>query len=742
VAGLRVTEVEHEADGQVTVWAVTAGTPPCPGCRTVPEHVHEYVMTRPRDVRHGAGEVALCLVKRRWECESGNCPQNTFTESLPQVPPRCRITRRLREQAGTEVRDRGVTPAEAARHAGVSWPVAHDAFAAAADPLLDHPPAPVAHLGIDEHRRGKPRWTTDQQTGEYQLLADRWHTCFFDLSAGQGLLGQVEGRTADDAAYWLAQATPAWRDRVRVVAIDMCAIYLSAVRRMLPHAQVAVDLFHVVHLAVNTVGDVRRRAARGKYGRRGKSGDPEYGIKNLLTRNLEHQTAAQFATIIETLDADAAGQQTAAAWIAKEKLRDVLNLRARVTGSTPCERNVRDRLFAFYDWCAQHEDIPELISLAKTIARWEDHIVCAVLTGVTNATSESLNRLAKLEARQAYGFRNPANQRRRVRIACTRRQRRPARTASPETEARTVTGRQPDPGYLRRPSKPPSALGISGWVWGREQVIKELVQDFGGPGAVGDLVPAEPVDLVFGEAEFAVSGDHLGVAFRVGAALAVGVVLDAVDLQDDAAVSVEQEQEVHPLPGQGSSGPATVRVVVQVDLRDERRNVEPVSTVPSAVPLENKTLGSVAVHGLQQPGVEFVPGCAFFLAYQALAARPPCGELPPGQSCLGQRPVVDQAVLGVLDDVQVVVYRVADHDPRLRAVGGEDQVLHLAAHAVRPVHAEQMVEDAVVVVHGGDVTAKREQLGQPPVPDSPLDVAPLTPPRAVFVLCSGPSGQP
>ena len=40
------------------------------------------------------------------------------------------------------------------------------------------------------------------------------------------------------------------------------------------------------------------------------------------------------------------------------------------------------------------------------------------LDGALNATSESLNRLAKLEARLAYGFRNPANQRRRVRIAC------------------------------------------------------------------------------------------------------------------------------------------------------------------------------------------------------------------------------------------------------------------------------------------------------------------------------------
>ena len=116
-------------------------------------------------------------------------------------------------------------------------------------------------------------------------LADWWHTCFFDLSGDQGLLGQVEGRTADDAAYWLAQAAPAWRDAVRVVAIDMCSIYASAVRRMLPGAQIAVDLFHVVHLAVKMTGDVRRRVIRGKYGRRGRSGDPEYGIKNLLVNH-------------------------------------------------------------------------------------------------------------------------------------------------------------------------------------------------------------------------------------------------------------------------------------------------------------------------------------------------------------------------------------------------------------------------------------------------------------------------
>jgi hypothetical protein len=117
-----------------------------------------------------------------------------------------------------------------------------------------------------------------------------------------------------------------------------------------------------------------------------------------------------------------------------------------MTGSGPCEREVRDRLFAFYYWSARHDDIPELITLARTISRWEDEITAAVITGITNATAESLNRLAKLEARPACGFRNPANQRRRVRIACTRRYRRRSRTATPKN-THSVTGREPDPGY-------------------------------------------------------------------------------------------------------------------------------------------------------------------------------------------------------------------------------------------------------------------------------------------------------
>jgi hypothetical protein len=117
---------------------------------------------------------------------------------------------------------RGRTVAQSARECRLSWPVAHAAFTASAALVLSQPPALVAHLGIDEHRRGRPRWRADPETGEYVLLADRWHTCFFDLSGDQGLLGQVEGRTADGrpsilTRRWWRTSIPVPRSRPRPI---------------------------------------------------------------------------------------------------------------------------------------------------------------------------------------------------------------------------------------------------------------------------------------------------------------------------------------------------------------------------------------------------------------------------------------------------------------------------------------------------------------------------------------------
>nr|WP_255342357.1 transposase [Nocardiopsis sp. CNT312] len=83
-------------------------------------------------------------------------------------------------------------------------------------------------------------------------------------------------------------------------------------------------------------------------------------------------------------------------------------------------------LHRFYAHVADHAHLPESVTLAETVEAWWEGIEAYLVTGITNAASEGNNRLIKLEARNAFGFRNRANQRLRSRCATTRRARREA----------------------------------------------------------------------------------------------------------------------------------------------------------------------------------------------------------------------------------------------------------------------------------------------------------------------------
>jgi transposase len=92
--------------------------------------------------------------------------------------------------------------------------------------LVEPEPTPV--LGIDETRRGKPRWQQDQVTGRW-VRVDRWDTGFVDLTGEQGLLGQASGRTSAPVTEWLSARGEQFRAGVRYVLIDPAAGYRAAI---------------------------------------------------------------------------------------------------------------------------------------------------------------------------------------------------------------------------------------------------------------------------------------------------------------------------------------------------------------------------------------------------------------------------------------------------------------------------------------------------------------------------------
>jgi transposase len=365
--GVVVDRVEPSADGCRVVHLSTAeeGSAVCPSCRAPSTSVKERVVTRPRDVPFPS-ETRLVWHKRRWRCREPVCGRGSFTESVPQLPPRARITARLKAAAGRAVAVDGVTVAQAGRDHGLSWPTVAAAFTTQATALLPPEPELVTVLGVDETRRGRPQFVHNPETGKTEQTADRWHTGFVDLHGGQGLLGQVEGRAAADVGTWLVARTPQWRDGVKIVAIDMCAAYRAAVREHLPDAQLVVDHFHVVQLANQTLAQVRRRVTSQLRGRRVRAGDPEYGIRRRLQRNREDLTEEQFADMWNRLiDLGGPGEQILTAWIAKEELRSLLAL----ASTQPLRNEISARLHAFYQWCAD-SGTAELHRLAGTIETW------------------------------------------------------------------------------------------------------------------------------------------------------------------------------------------------------------------------------------------------------------------------------------------------------------------------------------------------------------------------------------
>jgi hypothetical protein len=116
------------------------------------------VTTRPRDLPLAGRPTSLRWTKRRWACGNTDCPRRSFTESLPTIPSRSRLTSRLRASAGAVVADGGRTVIRAARDHEISWPVTQAAFAVAAEAALPKQVPAVEHLGIDETRRGKAKF--------------------------------------------------------------------------------------------------------------------------------------------------------------------------------------------------------------------------------------------------------------------------------------------------------------------------------------------------------------------------------------------------------------------------------------------------------------------------------------------------------------------------------------------------------------------------------------------------------
>jgi transposase len=241
--GLAVARVVTDGVQGRVVHLVTADETAagCPSCGVISLSVKGRVVSRPRDLPHGPAGLSVVWHKRRWRCAETACARRSFTESLPVLPARARLTTRLRAELGSAVADSGRTVAEVAAFHRIGWPTVHRAFIDRVTPALSAPLPPVTVLGIDETRRGKQVFARDPDTGRWVVVADRWHTGFVDAAGTGGPLAQVEGRSAAAGTLWLAAQPAPWRPGIRQLAVPRIAGGPLARPGDVPEIDVAAD---------------------------------------------------------------------------------------------------------------------------------------------------------------------------------------------------------------------------------------------------------------------------------------------------------------------------------------------------------------------------------------------------------------------------------------------------------------------------------------------------------------------
>jgi transposase len=248
-----VDAVENGDDGELVVTVrVARPEAPCPRCGVFSGRVKQYRRQRVRDGLSFDRPTVLTWLKRRFRCDTPGC--GTFTESTAEVPPRARLTERLRTAIARAARDRS-TDAVARDHR-VSWWTAWRAIVVAAlKALAIRSPSPPRRLGVDE--------TTFRRPG-------RFMTGLVNLDTGR-LWDLIEGRSKAVLAERLRLLGDAVVEIVEVV-IDPYAGYKAAVRELAPHAVRVADRFHIERLAAQAVTDVRCRRQQDLTGPPGPSG--------------------------------------------------------------------------------------------------------------------------------------------------------------------------------------------------------------------------------------------------------------------------------------------------------------------------------------------------------------------------------------------------------------------------------------------------------------------------------------
>jgi transposase len=268
-----------------------------------------------------------------------------------------------------------------AEQMGLSWHEVHGIQRrAVARGLARRQAQPIPFIGVDEKAFRK---------------GHRYVTLVTDLNRSCVLFAAEDRKQSSLDGFW-PTLTPAQKDSIQGVAMDMWDPYENSVRANLPDAddKIVYDKFHVAKHLGEGVDKVRRRENRQL---REAGDDRLVGTRYDWLRHPDNFEDPQWR---EFGDLRRSKLQTARAWALKEQ--------AMVLWDYSYETPARKHFEWWYRW-ATHSRLKPMIDKARMLKARLPNILTYLKHRITNAASESLNAKIQWVKYTARGFRNFAN---------------------------------------------------------------------------------------------------------------------------------------------------------------------------------------------------------------------------------------------------------------------------------------------------------------------------------------------
>lgn len=382
LADYQITGIRREA-GTVTVVVEYRGTVTCPHCQASRLRRKDTALRRPRHESWGQRHTVWELTTHKWECKQ--CGR-LFWQRFPGLLPHKRATESFRRNIFQDHWD-GINRSRVAQREGISsatverWSLDFLQRKAAEHQRVLCP----AVVGIDEH---------------FFTRRKGYATTFCDLKKRR-VVDIVLGRSEASLEGYLEKLPG--KEAVRIICMDLSSVYRAIARKHFPHAKIVADRFHVIRLINHHFLACWREI------------DPvaskHRGLVSLMRRHRHNLKPEQRERLEKYLEEHPLLQLI---YRFKQKLCYLLLKKHRT--KKQCAK-LAPRLTTAIEQLQEFPLAP-LAQLGATLQSWSEEIARMWRFTRSNGITEGFHTKMEVLARQAYGFRNFASYRLRVRMLC------------------------------------------------------------------------------------------------------------------------------------------------------------------------------------------------------------------------------------------------------------------------------------------------------------------------------------